>query len=452
MKKLNDLGRRLAAAIVSVMVISLGMVYSSDSAVLAAERSPATPSATASEAGKGLLSPHAGSGVGAFTNSCAKVSTTIAKLRKEGKKGGVGCFGGEDKSQADPAGTAKDAALPAGVPTNACGSNADGQWYGNRVIQCLIDPVIPYTYTDIETGAVLGTAKFALAQEIDLSTTSLQWTETDQLTLLEEEGKAVGLMATWNATCSSGCSPTVNEPWSPSTPMVVGETLKGAMSFTDAPGSIYDYADEEYSLAISQPNAVVTRSLNWGPAEVRCDSGVSISGSAGCVTPWYTPKLTISRGSYGSSADMINWAQNNLPGHWGLDGVGQPLHRLQSSTQQASNRSAICGTSKFTKDPNIPQDSCDEFPFAGTYESGALNGVDNGNSCAQVTAIQAGSTGILAVDWPTISTLGSPTLAESCVRGHIPGPLNSDAGSAYGNFVTAMRLADDDPFWLSVGA
>ncbi|MGW0787752.1 hypothetical protein ACWD04_05750 [Streptomyces sp. NPDC002911] len=42
------------------------------------------------------------------------------------------------------------------------------------------------------------------------------------------------------------------------------------------------------------------------------------------------------------------------------------------------------------------------------------------------------------------------TGTEKCVRGLIPGPLNSDVGSGYGAFVEVARLADSDGFWLRV--
>ncbi|MFI2511543.1 hypothetical protein [Streptomyces sp. NPDC018972] len=121
---------------------------------------------------------------------------------------------------------------------------------------------------------------------------------------------------------------------------------------------------------------------------------------------WTTPTLFVSRTEYGSSADMIDWSQQNLSGHWGLKGTGAPLHRLRNAKQRDANRQALCGSGKFTKDPAITDDTCDEFPFAATYESGALNGVDHGKDCAQVTAVRAETTGDNATDWPTITPVG----------------------------------------------
>jgi hypothetical protein len=69
--------------------------------------------------------------------------------------------------------------------------------------------------------------------------------------------------------------------------------------------------------------------------------------------------------------------------------------------------------------------------------------------CAQVT-VRAGTTGDLALNWPTVTTIGTVTGSEKCVRGHIPRSLNTDLGGTYGGFVVSMRLADNDPFWLSI--
>ncbi|MEU1788112.1 hypothetical protein ABZ553_19910 [Streptomyces sparsogenes] len=67
-----------------------------------------------------------------------------------------------------------------------------------------------------------------------------------------------------------------------------------------------------------------------------------------------------------------------------------------------------------------------------------------------MTAVQADSTGDLAADWPTITPLGTWNVDQKCVRGHIPGSLNSEAGGWYGTFVKSVRLADGDPFWAFV--
>ncbi|MER6145869.1 hypothetical protein ABT174_38655 [Streptomyces sparsogenes] len=375
----------------------------------------------------------------------------MERLRKAGleTEGGYGCFSKEPPASGTKARGQTAADVP--LPTNECTGDEDGSWYATRTMQCEIDPNVKYTYYSSDGKTVLGTARFAIAQQLDLSVNSLKWKETDQLTMLAAD-KISGLGVTMTTSCSATCSPSTTQPWAAQTPITVGQTLKATYDLQDNPTSAYDYLDQSYELTIHLPGAVLLSTIKWGGVEVRCDDKISIANSSGCVIPWYTPTLRLSRTLYGSSVDMIDWAQRNLSGHWGLKGAGEPLHRLQSESQKKANRQALCGTNKFTPDPGIPDDSCDEYPFAGVYESGALNGVDHGKDCAQVTAVQADSTGDLATDWPTITPLGTWNVAQKCVRGHIPGSLNSEAGGWYGTFVKSARLADDDPFWVSVVA
>ncbi len=367
----------------------------------------------------------------------------------EGGNGSYGCITLMSPPQGKKAAEnmrAQAADVP--LPANECTGDEDGSWYATRTMQCQIDPNVKYTYFDSD-GKIAGTALFATAQQMNLSTTSLQWSETDQLVMLKSTGDLPPLTITWTTKCAPTCSTGSTTLWTKQ-PISVGQRLEKTYTISDTPTTTYDYLDVTYELDIDAPNAdQLTPPISWD-SEVRCDDKLSIANTSGCVVPWTTPTLFVSRAEYGSSADMIEWAQQNLSGHWGLKGTGAPLHRLQNVKQRDANRQALCGSSKFAKDPAITDDSCDEFPFAGTYESGALNGVDHGKDCAQVTAVRADTTGDNATDWPTITPLGPFTGEEKCVRGHIPGSLNSYLGGAYGNFIQSARLADNDGFWLRV--
>ncbi|MER6190195.1 hypothetical protein [Streptomyces cyaneofuscatus] len=377
-------------------------------------------------------------------NACAEAA---ARHEAAGSKGLYGCITKVSAAEVHQRSTgAAAAAVP--LPVNDCTGNEDGSWWASRLSQCEIDPDVRYTLRD-KDGKVVATALFAIAQQMDLSATSLEWTETDQLVMLEASPKLPALTATWTTKCAATCSPATTTVFSKQ-PVKVGQLLKKTYKISDVPTKKYDFLDVDYTLNFDAAGATeITPPSSWD-AEVRCDDKLSIGNTSGCVVPWTTPTLNISRAQYGSSADMINWAQTNLSGHWGLKSSGNPLHRLQSASEQRKNRQAICGTGKFTADPAVEQDSCDEFPFAGTYESGALNGVTHGNECAQVTSVRKNSTGDLPFDWQTVTPIGTVSGNEKCVRGHVPGPLNSDAGGAYGNFVQTARLADNDKFWLRV--
>lgn len=222
----------------------------------------------------------------------------------------------------------------------------------------------------------------------------------------------------------------------------------------------------EAVLGVSWQLADYSDSAWDGELSGRCDS--IATSTDGCVNDLYTPTLQLSRSQYGASADMISWAQQNLSGHWGLQGTGQPLHYLSDSVVQADNRGVICGASVFTADQAITnalqpygdQDSCDEFPFASTYESGAMPDdvyqrpkpyVTSGADCAQVTAVQTGTSGAReAPDWSVTQVSRSPSGTEPCVRGHIPLKLNTGVGGAYGNLIQQNRMINTDAFWVQV--
>jgi hypothetical protein len=158
--------------------------------------------------------------------------------------------------------------------------------------------------------------------------------------------------------------------------------------------------------------------------------------------------------------------QTNLSAHWGVDGEGQPLHYLSNSVLHEQNRKIICKTNwkasaalNTALKPYGTTDSCDEFPFAGSYESGAMmtgwNGqkkkyVTTGKDCAQVTAVKTDDTGVVETDWSSVSPLGSYSSSQVCVRGHIPASLNSKVGTAYSSFLASARVLDTEPFWLTV--
>jgi hypothetical protein len=201
------------------------------------------------------------------------------------------------------------------------------------------------------------------------------------------------------------------------------------------------------------------------------DGSGDMEPPTGCIDNKNVPTLMLPHDTYGASADMIQWAQDTLTGV-AMGQPGNPLHRLGDQTAPGNNRSVICDDS-FTPDsamtaaltpystPSRPEtDSCDEFPFAATYESGAMTtGADGsakphvttGADCAQVTAQHTGTSGDDEPgDWNTITEIGTPAGSEPCVRGHVPLRLNTGVGGAYGRFSRNNRLLDKDPFYVQV--
>jgi hypothetical protein len=80
----------------------------------------------------------------------------------------------------------------------------------------------------------------------------------------------------------------------------------------------------------------------------RCDARTASNGntSRGCVNPVFIPTLNLSVTKAGSSANMVEWAQENLAGHYGRHGDGLPLHYKNN---QGSSRAKMCNSFKQDK-------------------------------------------------------------------------------------------------------
>ncbi|MEV8526356.1 NucA/NucB deoxyribonuclease domain-containing protein [Streptomyces sp. NPDC052000] len=144
---------------------------------------------------------------------------------------------------------------------------------------------------------------------------------------------------------------------------------------------------------------------------VRCDNTkyMGPSRTGGCVYPQVTPTYTISTtGPYNQVAWHIEWAQRNLQRHWGWRGHGPSLTRTMNQTLIGNNRDTACPKSM----PRPAGKSCDEYPFASTYQ-GASKNADF--SCHMV-----------------------------------PERQNSNEGRARQTWYNSVRLFDGDNFWVDV--
>lgn len=149
---------------------------------------------------------------------------------------------------------------------------------------------------------------------------------------------------------------------------------------------------------------------------------------------------------YVSTSTTLNprsgeWSEENLPNKWGLL-IGWPLTR---SLDGDSRREYICGfrsTVAFVPKPDIvPDDSCDEFPFASTYQGGT-----DGAQCAEIVPLlENGKWEIYEAD-----PARPVKYTEPCVRAHVTLPMNRLAGTAYTNLIQSQRLVEKDPFRMSV--
>ncbi|MFJ8469869.1 NucA/NucB deoxyribonuclease domain-containing protein [Streptomyces swartbergensis] len=108
----------------------------------------------------------------------------------------------------------------------------------------------------------------------------------------------------------------------------------------------------------------------------RCDNTPRITpvGKGGCVYPeipalW---EIDVKNPRVDAVGWHVLWAQKNLKQPWGVPGTKYTLQRTFSEEIQNANRAAACGPD-VPRPPNRPDLSCDEYPFAQTYEGASKN-------------------------------------------------------------------------------
>lgn len=197
----------------------------------------------------------------------------------------------------------------------------------------------------------------------------------------------------------------------------------------------------KYDAFVTVPNAIPAQpNVSWdGVIDIRCDNAVG--NFAGCVYPAARPDFEVSLSLYGAAAVTYYWAQVSLPDGWGAD---TPLRRLASDSLAEANRRSTCDAT-FVPFPDdlVVDDSCDEYPFAKTYEGGTPGGL-----CADIVPLfEEGQWQIYEAN-PNKPVTGT----EKCVRGHVPLTENEGAGGELGRFTQAQRVLDLDPYTVTLVA
>jgi hypothetical protein len=153
--------------------------------------------------------------------------------------------------------------------------------------------------------------------------------------------------------------------------------------------------------------------------------------------------LKIDTKKYPAAAALYWLLMDKLESHPGSRAHNSPLNRQADDAIASANRAAMCPSS-WVGPPNGTSDkpSCDEYPFAKSRQSGGR--VTTGSQCAQFYAVKDASGWQLKYD----TSYPLPTWKEPCGRGAIPLSQNTGAGGQLGRFTTAMRLHDNDAYFV----
>ena len=339
--------------------------------------------------------------------------------------------------------TASRAEMSAAVGVAASSLWCDGlgaqDWWLTRTEVCIYGLIGQYTFWIEPTHEIVGTARYLLSH--DINTKPGNGADIHENAFVEQiAGTGVGkaTQVRFTAKCTGQC--TTHDPDGYSGPMAIGSNEEALFSYTGNPVvGTPDSFRLQYTLAAfpSSGGNSSNQPIRYEfPSDIRCDQ--PDNAPPGCVVPLFRPTLELPLAKYGAAAVNIAIAQNYFPDGWGLT---TPLSREPSEAKQDANRRAICEDGTFVPDPAVPKDSCDEFAFAASKQSGAAFGL-TGVNCAEITPVFENG------QW--YAYIWSDGYTERCVRGHVPLPDNSAVGGELGRFTQSERLLENDQYWTAI--
>lgn len=318
---------------------------------------------------------------------------------------------------------------------------AMGQWYFTRLDACG-SARLTYDVLDTRTKKKIGGATFTAKQEITLQAKSGAWKTDDSLKLDSAWGAAKGLRAAWKTECISGAACGAGSAWSGAQAIAVGKTLHGGTTHTWKAGQNTQGFQTKTTVTITGAGQILLYPATFQPPgkmTIRCDK-IASGASTGCVFPSFTPTLMLPLQNRGQV--NVAWSMQYLTDHWGWEGKGSPLTREMDEAVIKANRGKVCD-SAWKADPTVPDDSCDEFPFAATNQSGAQLNL-SGKDCAQIRPDTP-----VGGRW-TVSYVND-TAGRRCTIGHVPNKENGSVGGSLSLFYQNQRVLNDEKFWLAVG-
>ncbi len=180
----------------------------------------------------------------------------------------------------------------------------------------------------------------------------------------------------------------------------------------------------------------------WNGTEVRCDD--ETGRWPGCIVPGHLANVTLHKSVYRGAAVAYEWAQTNLTGHYG--GHDHPLNRfvdpLDPKNKKRREKTCDRGPTPFVRGATgVPNDSCDEYPFAASWQGG-----NDGDQCVDITPRQVG--GVWDISGVTVDRATQPNAPYNapCIRAHVDDGDNEEAGGEFGRAVQSDRIIDSEAF------
>lgn len=231
----------------------------------------------------------------------------------------------------------------------------------------------------VPTGDVVGGMDIGQLGYMFAEADFIDWQYQATQTFSNIWGAAVGTTVTGNGWCTGDCV-TISQEWPTlvATESTVWEGYVDGESTKFQPGEV-GTGSLDAETTFTNPAWENPLTNSGATPDVRCDNALPGRG-AGCVVPQVAPEIFYElNGPYPELAAHIRDAQaSGLPGGT----TDRPLHRLTDQSLIDLNRSVSCPASQ----PPPAGQSCDEYPFASSWE-GAATGVD-GYSTRMIDADQ----------------------------------------------------------------
>jgi hypothetical protein len=344
-----------------------------------------------------------------------------------------------------PPRTGSQAVKPRAAASLLC--TKDNAWTSSRTEECIQNGTSIWTIFLVPSGQQVGTATFLISQDITLQTNSTLPVENDSITWQGNSSPQVPTSATIKYTtgCNSPCE--LIDGGGTTYASTVGQTQSNIRSvYEDLPGTVTpDTFNTDYSFNPTFPG--VTGPPNpetWSPPQgFRCDNIYPGTFGPGCVVPGYVPTLVLHTSVYADAAVNAFVGEKYLPGTPGLS-AQTPLTRGDPNDTD-SNRNVICGG--FKTKAQVPNDSCDEYPFAASQQSGGLspNNVTGAN-CLE-TQFKQLTDGRWSFQFLNQYINKYPQI---CERGHVNNTQNQAVGTALITMYTVNRMLIGDAYTVQV--
>ncbi|GLZ78103.1 hypothetical protein Afil01_29100 [Actinorhabdospora filicis] len=329
----------------------------------------------------------------------------------------------------------------------------------------------------IPSGQQVGTASWAFEQRIRTYRLDGYVTQSLRVVPVQIDSSVGEITLNFAPKCTGACTAAVPQQWGSFT-WTSGDFHPAEMIQSwNWTGRNVDGARDLLNLTqkmsfVSSIAGTVSTEADYDDAmtQVRCDR--QYSRTEGCVFHKYTPTFTVDANAYPAGAYFIDAAQMAMGGQGtrsGRDGLPHPLHREADESTQDANRRKICQnasagfrTSEDTLAATLAQDptdkvECDEYPFAGTEESGTgINGkkAATGLECDQFhayAAVRFPGKWSLGLDWDSYADpwpRPGPGPEAPCGRASMPKSQNGGVGRALPVFYGEQRILDGDPFFV----